>query len=476
MMGGATKRPSGFDAAGFGEALCKQLRPAREAILARLDEEAAAAAAATSLGGGDVLRGGSTASAPSRRTVELQGSPWRRPLLGKLSGTGRRQQVPATVEPLHPGGAYEELLLPLQPPGERRRWRSARDAALGEEPAAGAAEGRRRRGPPLLWKLPPKHRGIPGIGFPWGAAKEPAISTEARRPVARPTTYKEYMELLDKVLPESMQPPGDESWKAQFKEGMSALDMLRQLNLAARPKRSRVPPLTSEEKALADRSLAGDANGSDVVASRFSVDLTRKQLACLRPGQWLNDEVINFYYKLLQERSKKLAGGPKCWFPNSFFWPKLSGAGHDNYSFKEVKRWTIKAKIDIFELDYVLFPMNIGESHWAMGVIDIRENGFRYFDSMFCKPHRNFVPFLRHYVQDEHKARKGKEIQGIEDWDLIRHKTPVPQQNNGYDCGVFTCFFADYVSAGRELEFDQDDMPDLRLRLCARVVRADENW
>ena len=48
-----------------------------------------------------------------------------------------------------------------------------------------------------------------------------------------------------------------------------------------------------------------------------------------------------------------------------------------------MRRWTIKAKIDVFEMDYIIFPMNIAETHWAMGAIDLKEKGFRYFDSMF---------------------------------------------------------------------------------------------
>ena len=106
-----------------------------------------------------------------------------------------------------------------------------------------------------------------------------------------------------------------------------------------------------------------------------------------------------------------MTSSPKCWFTNSFFWPKLSGnnkalkgavargASHPNgqgefeadhefhtpeeYSYKEVRRWTIKAKIDVFEMDYIIFPMNIAETHWAMGAIDLKGKGFRYFDSMF---------------------------------------------------------------------------------------------
>ena len=61
----------------------------------------------------------------------------------------------------------------------------------------------------------------------------------------------------------------------------------------------------------------------------------------------------------------------------------------------------MKAKIDIFELDYVIFPMNIGETHWAMGAIDLKDKGFRYFDSMFCtsatSPHGlDFCRLLTH--------------------------------------------------------------------------------
>merc|ERR1711967_210834 len=180
----------------------------------------------------------------------------------------------------------------------------------------------------------------------------------------------------------------------------------------------------------------------EILVSRFNVEVTRKQLKCLNPGTWLNDEVINFYCKLLEERGKKVKDSPKCWFPNSFFWPKLSGAGNSNYSYKDVKRWTIKAKVDIFELDYIIFPMNIGESHWALGAIDFKKKGFRYFDSMSLSPYKNFVAYLRQYLQDEHKAKKGgKPFEEADEWGLIDMENgkyaqyfdkPIPQQSNGY--------------------------------------------
>jgi len=301
---------------------------------------------------------------------------------------------------------------------------------------------------------------------------------------ARPLGYTEYLAWLRQVLPEaeSQEEPVAEAASAEGKQ-LSGLELLRKISEAARPKNAMryaargVPAPSKEDLALAEQSLWGEGKPGEVLASRFSVDLKRSQLQCLRPGEWLNDEVINFYFKLLQERTRRPEAPRRCWFTNSFFWPKLSGKGHAEYNFKEVRRWTTKAKVDIFDQDYVIFPMNIGETHWALGAIDFRERGFRYFDSMFSRPHSNFVPFLRKYLSDEHKAKKGgKALEGIDGWELIKPENPLPKQRNGYDCGVFTCSFAEWFSQGLALDFSQDDMPNLRLRLAARVVRADENW
>jgi len=238
----------------------------------------------------------------------------------------------------------------------------------------------------------------------------------------------------------------------------------------------KVAKLTQEEKRLSKEGLWGDGHTSDVLASRFSVKLTRGQLACLRPGGWLNDEVINFYFKLLQERCKRIPGMHKCWLPNSFFWPMLCGRQCMKYSYNEVKRWSMRAKVDVFKKDYVLFPMNVNGMHWAVGVIDFKDRGFRYLDSMFGSPHPNFAKFLRHYINDEHRSRHGTPLEGIGSWDMLVEPMGVPQQRNGYDCGVFTCAFAEYLASGRPLLFGQADMPMLRRRLAARIMRADEMW
>jgi sentrin-specific protease 1 len=49
----------------------------------------------------------------------------------------------------------------------------------------------------------------------------------------------------------------------------------------------------------------------------------------------------------------------------------------------------------------------------------------------------------------------------------------TPQQENGYDCGVFTCQFMESLSRGvDEFVFDQDDMPYIRDRMTWEIGRS----
>jgi len=227
--------------------------------------------------------------------------------------------------------------------------------------------------------------------------------------------------------------------------------------------------LTNEERQLAIDGLEnGDPNG--VLISRYGI--LRRQFWCLLPGQWLNDQIINFYFKLVQEHSWHVKDDPKCWCPNSFFWLFLGGKNEEQYCYERVRRWTKRAKVDIFELDYVMFPMNVGGVHWAMGTIDFKQKGFRYFDSMQNPPGRNFVPFLQRYLADEHIERRGGPLPIGSSWELIEDEPSLPRQRNSYDCGVFTCLYAEHFGAGKSLEFDRTNMTDHRLRLAARLLRA----
>ena len=53
---------------------------------------------------------------------------------------------------------------------------------------------------------------------------------------------------------------------------------------------------------------------------------------------------------------------------------------------------------------------------------------------------------------------------------LCRFPTDIPYQTNGSDCGVFALQYAEHVSRDAALDFDQQDMPILRLKTAADIV------
>lgn len=50
----------------------------------------------------------------------------------------------------------------------------------------------------------------------------------------------------------------------------------------------------------------------------------------------------------------------------------------------------------------------------------------------------------------------------------------APQQYNGFDCGIFTCQFLEYLSRGKEspFNFTQKDMPYIRKRMIWEIGNA----
>ena len=183
--------------------------------------------------------------------------------------------------------------------------------------------------------------------------------------------------------------------------------------------------------------------------------LKRSDMQLLREGKWLNDELINFYLSLL-DRSCKC----RIYVHNTFFYSvKLFKEGIFNY--KSVKKWI---DIDIFtQIDKILIPVHVGENHWALAVVNIRDKQFEYYDSIQNPVNSTLVvSVLRLYTINE-AIRLGhfSRVYEIENWHSKTKTTP--QQNNGVDCGMFVLQFARCVALDKKsFDFSQRDMSFLR--------------
>ncbi|KAG6971224.1 hypothetical protein JG687_00002180 [Phytophthora cactorum] len=207
----------------------------------------------------------------------------------------------------------------------------------------------------------------------------------------------------------------------------------------------------------------------EVLIQKYNVDITRRHLQCMLPGTWLNDEVINFYFQMMSDRDEALVKAgvlPKrSHFFNSFFYTKVSENG---YNFINVRRWT--RKIDLFAMDKIFMPVNVGNMHWCMAVIFMTEKRIQYYDSMHGSG-AACLKVLLGYLHDESEHKKKQKF-NEEGWRLVTTTPDTPQQNNGSDCGVFSCMFADYLSQNKPLSFVQKDIPFHRHRMVLHVSRG----
>ncbi|KAI8812089.1 hypothetical protein BJ742DRAFT_674201, partial [Cladochytrium replicatum] len=206
----------------------------------------------------------------------------------------------------------------------------------------------------------------------------------------------------------------------------------------------------------------------EVLIDKFNVSLKRADLLTLRDGQWLNDEVINFYGQLMMERATNAQCGsakhnsesyPNIHFFNTFFYSTLRDQGYDR-----VKRWT--RKFDIFAKDYVILPVHLGV-HWCCAVINFKRKRLEYYDSMHGNNSQCFQ-LLRLYLNKESMDKKKTEF-NFEGWVDFAPKN-IPAQTNGYDCGVFTCMFAEYSSREAPFDFTQAQMVYLRKRIAYEII------
>eukprot|EP01130_Rhizamoeba_saxonica_P002383 TRINITY_DN12196_c0_g1_i1.p1 TRINITY_DN12196_c0_g1~~TRINITY_DN12196_c0_g1_i1.p1 ORF type:complete len:542 (-),score=110.11 TRINITY_DN12196_c0_g1_i1:23-1648(-) len=203
-------------------------------------------------------------------------------------------------------------------------------------------------------------------------------------------------------------------------------------------------------------------NENQIMSDIGQAVATKRDLNLLLYDEWLNDEIVNFYMHLIHNRYKEKQDIPSYCF-TSYFYMKLTENGIYDYS--KVSRWTAKIGVDIFEYDYIFIPIHL-PAHWVLGVINFKDQRFEYYDSMNGNP-RKHLAVLRRYVRDEHMDKKGSNFD-LTGW--TNYQPRVPQQNNGYDCGVFTCQYAEHISRGSPIDFVQRDMPYFRKRMIMEIV------
>lgn len=202
-----------------------------------------------------------------------------------------------------------------------------------------------------------------------------------------------------------------------------------------------------------------DTRYEDILIEEFDIPITRKDLETLEGLNWLNDEVINFYFQMIQSRSKEIDNLPSVYVFNTFFYTKLTSSTN---SYNMLKRWT--RKVDIFAHDFILIPLHLG-MHWTLCCANCTNHSISYYDSMaggrVNQKGEVHLKAILSYLQKEHVDKKKEplppewRINPVGESEDVNRNDRIPQQENGSDCGVFTCRFAEYISRRASFRFRQ---------------------
>lgn len=209
----------------------------------------------------------------------------------------------------------------------------------------------------------------------------------------------------------------DEKICRKFSLSPLYLEQLRDLNKLEQDEKIKLrkQSITKEEKKKVKTSL-DDLVKDKVIIQKYKIYMTVKLFNCLKPFTWLNDDVINFYLELLNERNKILMEiNPDyrmstCYF-NSFFIEKLSNEKQKKYKYDNVKRWTKNNNIKNYDQIYI--PVNCPfRIHWVAIVLYLKQKTIVWYDSKW----RNYNdPNAPGYIQTA-KKEKDRYLEDIRKW------------------------------------------------------------
>jgi hypothetical protein len=256
-----------------------------------------------------------------------------------------------------------------------------------------------------------------------------------------------------------------------------------------------VPLLFDAADRAAFDGLARRGAGATVVKTA-DYSITVGHLRTLEGTSWVNDMVINYYATLVQD----LCGGPdEVMALGSFFYTKLAAPG----GAEAAARWT--NTLDVFRPRKVLMVINSG-AHWTLAVLNNARERLEYYDSLGGRGDAVLDAMQDFFDAEYHEkaalmALQADVARGAVDAAALprkkvkrmkarcaaplparpvalwaRHapgRAGVPQQANGFDCGVFTMQFCLYAALDHGLgAVSQANMPFLRSLTQLEVLQG----
>ena len=202
-------------------------------------------------------------------------------------------------------------------------------------------------------------------------------------------------------------------------------------------------------------------NPKDIISEGF-ITLRRRDYRTLTGTNHLNDQIINQYLHLVQERSRQ-PGLQKVYALSTHAYTGLDLNFEHNYK-KEVD-FLEKASVDLEDQDLILIPIHKRE-HWSLVTFKVKEKVLSYHDSILgTRKTSNALKIIERFLTRYFKSK------GIEVVIKKRVEEKAALQRNSYDCGVFVCENAEILSRQDVARPRQEDMQNIRNRMIKELIQ-----
>ncbi|XP_073392311.1 uncharacterized protein [Physcomitrium patens] len=237
-------------------------------------------------------------------------------------------------------------------------------------------------------------------------------------------------------------------------------------NLARKVEPERIPEMSSPSSSWLSPELRTFETLVYPQGDPDAVTITSKDVDVLRPMGFLNDTIIDFYIKYLQNQLSDKDKG-RFYFFNSFFFRKLAdssikytGPNRGKIVYDRVRKWT--RKVSLFEKDYVFIPVN-QSLHWSLIIVCHLGNlgsspdesrgtpCILHLDSMEGN-HEGIEEHIRNYILqawiEEHQSSADEALSHMK-----YKEATVPQQINHCDCGIYLLHYVELFLKGAPQHF-----------------------
>ena len=211
--------------------------------------------------------------------------------------------------------------------------------------------------------------------------------------------------------------------------------------------------LTSSEVANL-RKLVLEGDEDEVLADHHHV-VRRRDLATLHGREWLNDVVVNEYMEMIAEENEGVE------VLSLFFFQQMQRYGVRG--FEKTRRWIKK---DWRRCSLILIPI-CNSHHYTLVCIKMGDATVHYLDSRVESRRGSKVPF----IWKDYMERYCREQGDRRDFKVIVRED-IPRQMNTVDCGVFLCHNAEREASGGRLDFSQESMPELRVKMIWEILNG----